>query len=166
MPADEDRAFFQEMINALARHYDAPPFVPHVTIYSGASAPADNPRQIIITSTQAVRAVTLDVDAVLSSEQFTKTLYVQFHPSTPLRSLSERMKRAVAQPSDYVLNPHLSLMYKDLSADEKQRIAASIHLPQAEVSFSEVWAIASPGHTQTPEDIRQWDVVCRWPLSQ
>lgn len=164
VPSEEDRAFFQEMINALAREHDAPRFVPHVTIYSGERSSDDNPREIIISSTQALRSITLEVDTVLYTEQFTKTLYVQFHPSTLLRSLSEQMKSLSAKPSEYVLNPHLSLMYKDMSADEKQRIAASIHMPRAEVSFSEVWAIASRGHTQTPKDVRRWDVVCRLPL--
>jgi hypothetical protein len=34
VPSEEDRAWFQELIDTLAHTHEAPRFVPHVTIYS------------------------------------------------------------------------------------------------------------------------------------
>jgi 2'-5' RNA ligase len=165
VPAAPERDFLQELINTLASAYDAPRFVPHVTLYSGASPANDNPPDIIMQSTQEVHRLNLQVDRILSTEEFTKTLFVQFHPSTLLSQLTEAMRRLSTQPSAYRLNPHLSLMYKRLSRPETQRIAATIRLPMAVVCFDEVWAIASPGTTRTAEDVGRWQVVCRQRLS-
>ncbi|NEQ22951.1 MAG: cyclic phosphodiesterase-like protein, partial [Microcoleus sp. SIO2G3] len=43
IPSDEDRSYFQEIINTLAQEYDAPAFTPHVTIYSGEYAQEESP---------------------------------------------------------------------------------------------------------------------------
>ena len=165
MPTVAERTRFQKLINTLARTHNAPTFAPHVTIYSGESPPDENPLEIIARSTPDVHDVRLSIDRVLYTEAFTKTLFIQFYPSSPLSRITENMRRLSARPSDYVLNPHLSLLYKQMSELNKQRLAATIHLPQSEIICDEVWAIASPGPTRTPEDVARWAVVCRQPLS-
>jgi Cyclic phosphodiesterase-like protein len=165
VPAAPERDFLQELINTLASAYDAPRFVPHVTLYSGASPANDNPPDIIMQSTQEVHRLNLQVDRILSTEEFTKTVFVQFRPSTLLSQMTEAMRRLSARPSAYRLNPHLSLIYKRLSPPEAQRIAATIRLPMAAVCFDAVWAIASPGTTRTAEDVGLWQVVCRQRLA-
>lgn len=161
VPSEQDRSFFEHLIDTLAQEHDAPSFVPHVTLYSGETTADDDPLDSIEKSTQGVKGLSLHVDSVLYTEQFTKTLFVQFHPSPLLRSISERMKHLSSKPSGYILNPHMSLMYKDMSEQGKHQLAATIRLPSAEVSFDEVWAIASLGPTHTPEDVHRWNVVCR-----
>jgi 2'-5' RNA ligase len=165
VPTEAERASFQELVNTLARTYNAPTFVPHVTIYSGESPADETPLEIIARSTPDVHGVRLYVESVSYTEEFTKTLFVQFYPSSLLSQIAENMRRLSARPSHYVLNPHLSLLYKRMSEHEKQHIAATLRLPQSEVFFDAVWAIASPGPTRTPEDVARWEVVCRKPLS-
>jgi hypothetical protein len=74
------------------------------------------------------------------------------------------MRRFSAQPSAYRLDPHLSLLYKNMGDPEKHRLAATIQLPMTEVSFDAVWANTSVGGTRTAEDVKRWEVVCRHPL--
>jgi len=165
VPVATERAVFQELIETLASTHDAPRFVPHVTIYSGASPADEHPADILARSTQQVHRVRLQIDRILATEAFTKTLFVQFHPLTRLRQMTEAMRRLSLQPSAYALNPHLSLMYKTLSQPEARRTAATIQLPMAAVSFDEVGAIVSLGTTRTAEDVRRWQVVWRQRLS-
>jgi hypothetical protein len=106
----------------------------------------------------------LHIDRVLFTEEFTKTLFVQFRPSTLLSRIMEDMRRLSVRPSEYRLNPHMSLMYKHLNSPETQRIAANIRLPMSVVCFDEVWAVVSPGITRTAEDVARWEVVSRTPL--
>ena len=161
VPSAEDRSFLQDLITTLARVHQAPSFIPHVTIYSGESQPDDHPLDIIEQSTQDVESLTLQVDTVLSTDQFTKTLFIQLHPSPRLSAISERIRTLSSKPSDYILSPHVSLLYKQMRAPEKHRLATTILLPQTEVAFGDVWAIASWGPTQTPADVQRWEIVCR-----
>ncbi len=57
IPSEEDRAFFQKMINRLGQEYDAPSFTPHVTIYSGEYTPNDNIAELIEKSTKEVKVL-------------------------------------------------------------------------------------------------------------
>jgi hypothetical protein len=75
------------------------------------------------------------------------------------------MRRLSAHPSAYVLDPHLSLLYKHLSVHEKHQLATTIQLPTSEIFFDEVWANASAGATRTAEDVRRWEIVGRQRLS-
>ncbi len=166
IPAQEDRVFFQNTINTLAQQHNAPRFVPHVTIYSGHSAQDENPLDIIDKATQDVHSVSLHVDTIMYSDEFTKTLFVRFHPADILTTISEAMRKMSAQPSGFVLNPHLSLIYKHMSERAKKALATGIRLPKSEVRFHEVWAITSPHTTQTAADVTRWDVVCRKQLQR
>ncbi|HEY9605324.1 MAG TPA: 2'-5' RNA ligase family protein [Allocoleopsis sp.] len=160
IPSQEDRAFFQDMIDTLAREYDAPSFTPHVTIYSGDSAPNESPDELIEQAIQGVRPFSLKCDRILYSPEFTKTLFVQFQPNSILSQISHSLQSNSKHPSDYTLNPHLSLIYQQMSEETKKKLATSLTLPKSEVIFDEVMAISSPERTQTREDVESWQVIC------
>jgi hypothetical protein len=81
VPAAEPRAYFQDLIETLARSHEAPWFVPHVTIYSGESPASEDPHAVITQSTGGVQEVELQIDTVLYTHLFSKSLFVQFHHS-------------------------------------------------------------------------------------
>jgi 2'-5' RNA ligase len=161
VPTAVERPFWQQLIDTLGRTHDAPAFVPHVTIYAGASASQDDPLAIMTQATRDLPGVRLQVDRILYTEAFTKSLFVQFHPSAQLSRVTEAMRRLSAHPSAYVFDPHLSLLYKHLSAHEKHQLATAIQLPMCEIFFDEVWANASAGATRMAEDVRRWEIVGR-----
>jgi hypothetical protein len=43
IPSEEDRVFFQAIIDTISQEYDAPAFTPHVTIDSGEYAHNESP---------------------------------------------------------------------------------------------------------------------------
>jgi len=160
VPSVGTRVFFQDLIETLAHSHQAPTFVPHVTIYSGDSSATENPVSIICESMQGVREVRLQIDSIMFSELFTKTLFVQFHQSEILTRINADIRRLSTRQSGYKLNPHLSLLYKHMPAREKEKLSSSLRLPMSEVSFDAVWAIASPGSPLQAEDIEGWQVIC------
>ncbi|HEY9649205.1 MAG TPA: cyclic phosphodiesterase-like protein, partial [Coleofasciculaceae cyanobacterium] len=74
IPSAENRAFFQEIIDSLASQYNAPRFIPHVTIYSGESSPDQSPSELIERATQGVQGFRLSMEQLLYSNELTKTL--------------------------------------------------------------------------------------------
>ena len=159
IPSDEDRAYFQGIINTLAQKYDAPTFTPHVTIYSGEYAPEESLTALIEKATQGVQDFSLRVDKLLYTDEYTKTFFVQFHPSSILIQISETLRNSSQKPSDFALNPHLSLIYKHLSEVIKQGLMTNLSLPRSEIFFDEVQAIATSDKVQDREDVESWEVI-------
>lgn len=126
IPSEEDRAFFQEIIDTLAQNYDAPVFTPHVTIYSGEYTPDEAIAQLIEKATPGIQSFSLSVEQLLYTDQFTKTLFVQFKPSSTLSTISETLRSSSKKPSNFALNPHLSLIYQYLNEEIKKDLIASI----------------------------------------
>lgn len=160
VPAEEDRAFFQEIIDTLSQEYDAPTFTSHVTIYSGEYAPDESPTELIENATQGVQNFSLRVDKLLYTDEFTKSLFVQFHPNFILSQISETLRSRSKKPSDFALNPHLSLIYQDLSEVIKKKLITKLSLPKSEVLFNEVRAISTPNKVKGREDVESWEVIC------
>ena len=165
LPAAPDRVFFQETIKTLAHAYDAPVFTPHVTLYSGMCAAHEHPEDILDGASRGVQGFALRVDTILYTEAFTKTLFVQLWPAAVLRDLAENIRQRCAPPSAYVLDPHLSLLYKTMCEPEQRRLVTTLRLPSDTIFFDEVCAMATPNATQTREDVENWKVLCVKKLS-
>lgn len=160
LPAEDDRLIFETIIAGLAQAYEAPIFAPHVTLYSGEYADHEDPGTILEQAIQGIDTVELTVDSIRTTGEFTKTLFVQFSPSERLNTLLDRIRQQSVTPSDYGLDPHLSLLYKHMPEADKQRAAATISLPQTQVSFDAVAGIVTPTPTRTRDDVERWEM--RW----
>lgn len=159
IPSDEDRLYFQEIIDTLAQEYDAPAFTPHVTIYSGEYAPKESPTALLEKATQGVQGFSLRVDQLLYTDEYTKSFFVQFHSNSSLSQISETLRNSSQIPSDFALNPHLSLIYKHLNEVIKQGLMTRLSLPKSVVFFDEVQAIATSSIVQSREDVESWKVI-------
>lgn len=160
IPSEDDKAFFQKIVDTLAQEYNAPTFTPHVTIYSGEYAPDESLAELIEKAIKEVQSFSLTVHKLLYTDSFTKTLFVQFHQSPILSKISNTLQRSSKTPSEFALNPHLSLIYQNLNEEIKKNIITSITLPKFEVGFDEVQAILTPEKVQKRENVESWKVIC------
>jgi 2'-5' RNA ligase len=163
-PAEPARTRFAKIINDLAARFDAPVFEPHVTLYV-AGAAGQQPRAVLDGVMQGKQPFRLTVRGVDYSDKFTKTLFVQFEPNTDLAQFSDDLQRASARPSDYELNPHLSLIYKEMDIAIKRQLASSIALPFTDVMFDNVKAVLSPAKVESRRDVEAWRVVAERKLT-
>lgn len=147
------------MINSLANAHDAPRFEPHVTIYSENYTVDESVDQLIETAVKNVPGFMLDIDQISYTDLYTKTLFVQFHPSAILTQISETLRRNSAHPSNYVLNPHLSLIYQHLDQAIQTKLATELVIPYTQVFFDEVRAISTPEPVRSREDVEKWQTL-------
>jgi 2'-5' RNA ligase len=163
IPAEPMQSFFQSMINGLASRYEAPAFEPHVTIYVGANR-LDAAEKALSKAARECQPIYLKALGIDQSNEFIKTLFVQFALSTQLRQLNEIIRNAAQDSSQYELQPHLSLLYKKMPAVPKRELADSIKVPFSGVIFDALKAVrCSP--TQNRADVEAWRVVARKQLS-
>lgn len=163
IPAEPARSYFRSLISDLALRFDAPVFEPHVTLY-GTKAADEDPAGALRSAIVNVKVPRLSVAGLDCSDEFTKTLYVQFQPDAALRRLSENLQAASVSQSEYKLNPHLSLIYKTMAPEAKRQIMNSLNLAFTEVDFDSMQAVISPAKIESREDVEAWRIVAARPL--
>lgn len=158
IPAEPAHSFFEQIINNLARRYDAPVFEPHVTVHVGVDQAnaAANALEAAASECKLVRQTPLGID---HSDEFIKTLFVKFAMNAELQKINGIIRREANDSSHYELKPHLSLLYKNLPAVTRSELAASITLPFSDIPFESLQAIRCVSPTQTGSDVEAWELI-------
>lgn len=146
MPAEEERAFFAQLIARFARRFDAALFEPHVTIVAV-------PEARLVPPPPLMKLVLCPV-AIKESSTFTKTLYLQFADSLPLRKLARTIANGPVK-----VEPHLSFLYQTLPRKTRRQLASEIALPFREVRFERVQVMRCISPTRSAGDVRSWSSV-------
>jgi 2'-5' RNA ligase len=164
IPSEPAHSFFQRIITGLARRYDAPVFEPHVTIHVGADC-ADAVENALGDAARKSKVIALTPRGLNESDEFIKTLFVQFPMSTELREINDIIRDAANYSSQYELKPHLSLLYKSLATATRRELAASIKVSLSEVTFDGIKAVRCVSPTKSGADVEAWHVVAAASLS-
>ena len=159
------RSDLTTIIEELAARFDAPVFEPHVTLYV-TDAAGENPDAVLERFSSGRTSHRLTIRGLDYSEKFTKTLFIQFEPDAGLDQLSADLRRASAVQNDYELNPHLSLIYKEMNEKTKRELAHDIVLPFQEILFDSIKAVISPAQIESKEDVEAWRIVAEKRLTR
>jgi hypothetical protein len=157
IPAEPARSFFERTIVDLARRYNAPVFEPHMTIYVGSDRV--EAEEVIAKAIGGCRLVQAKVLKICQSDEFIKTLFVQFALERKLQQLNELIRDAAQDSSDYQLKPHLSLLYKKMPILARRQLVHSIKVPFSEVTFDSIEAVRCALPTGSRADVEAWRVV-------
>ncbi len=164
MPAELARGYFEKVIADLAAKHDAPVFEPHLTIYVGSNR-SKAIEEILSQAAIDCEPIQLEVLEVRHSEEFTKTLFVQFGSNAKLQRLKETIREASQTPSDYQLEPHLSLLYRKMPILAQRELAGSIKLPFSTVAFDSIKAVRCVSPTCNRADVEAWRIIATKALS-
>jgi 2'-5' RNA ligase len=164
IPTEPARSYFQNIVNNLAQRYAAPVFEPHVTVYVGVDC-TDTVDQVLSKAGRSNKRIALQVLNVSSSSEFIKTLFVHFSRSTQLQQLNHSIRTAAQDSSDYQLSPHLSLLYKRVSAQDRRLLTHSIEVPFSEVTFDSLKAVRCASPTRSRADVEAWRIAVEKPLN-
>jgi hypothetical protein len=146
--AEPDLTIYQALIHDFAHRYNAPTFVPHVTLHSC--------KVETLHAFQNVIDIVLEVDQILYSDSFTKSLFIQFFSNSQLEQLSESFQQNFESP--FILNPHLSLIYANLPEFEKRSLIPEIPVKPS-IRFDQIRAIEIPTSIQTRADVEKFRLI-------
>jgi hypothetical protein len=158
IPTEPARSYLQNIINDLAQRYDAPCFQPHVTVHVGANC-TDTVDGVLSKAASGCDQIVLQSLEVSGSSEFIKTLFVQFAMSRQLQLLNQSICTAAQDSSDYQINPHLSLLYKRISIQDRRLLMRSIEIPFSDMAFDSLKAVRCISPTQSRADVEEWRVV-------
>ncbi|HEY7001968.1 MAG TPA: hypothetical protein VH330_09515 [Candidatus Udaeobacter sp.] len=165
LPDEPARRFFQGVINELALRYDAPVFEPHVTVHVGPNS-TNAVGAILSKAARGCERIVLRPLEVGGSSEFIKTLFVHFAMDNQLKQLTQNIRAAARDCSDYHLDPHLSLLYRKTSNQDRCLLKRSIEIPFSQVTFDSLRAVRCISPTQSRADVEAWRVVAEKDLGE
>lgn len=151
IPARQDFGYFQNVIEKFAGEVDAPVFRPHVTVFFGQTDSLERVKQIVGAYARNTGLVRLKALGVGVTGQKYKSLFVIFDNDDYLAGLSSAISNAAVK-NDYRLQPHLSLLYKDMPIAEKGLLQQRFHLEVSNVTFDRIEVIRE----DDPDIVSQW----------
>lgn len=164
LPAPDAADEFSRLIRRLAGKFDAPSFEPHVTIGAGGDD-EQIAREIIASTGERARPTTLRASSVEHSDCYTKTLFVQFAPAPALRAFSRAIHERSSGARDYKLNPHLSLLYANVTPAILAEEACRIRLPRSPIHFDRVCAVVCRTPITSRADVESWRTIAEATLA-
>ena len=126
---------------------------------------ADATKNTLVDAARECKLIGLAPLGIDQSDEFTKTLFVDFPVRAELRKINGIIRQAANDWSQYELKPHLSLLYKNLAAPNRCELAASINVPLAEVTFDAIKAVRCFSPAESSADVEAWHVVAAGSLS-
>ena len=113
------------------------------------------------------RPLTLESTTLSTTDRLTQTLVMRFLVNESLQTMHQELREAVQMPSSYQLDPHLSLLYMNLSVTERQRLSIEQAFPYDTVRFDELRAVAIPEQISQPQQVLSWQdlLVCGLPAT-
>ena len=158
-PSEPLKTALRSTIHQLAARLEAVEFDPHVTVFCGRSSD-DEARAVAERIAGQFAPIELTADGLLYTERYTKTLFVQFQQSVILRRMFEMAVAGYALPSDYSLNPHLSLLYKILSEPEQRKLSETLDVSMGSYRFDGIRMIETELPIEDAGPVRRWRTVC------
>jgi putative hydrolase of the HAD superfamily len=161
VPAEPARSLLEQRIDELARRYDAPRFLPHITLFAGTTTGVEW-RDRLARAAHGIPACSVQVIGVGHSDQLFKTAFLQIATSATLSALQRRVAAALGAADGYLFEPHLSLVYKTLSEATRADLAREIDAPATFVC--DALSVVLPSDIGWP-DVAGWQVRHTEPLA-
>lgn len=162
-PSEPLSSLLRTTIRQVAAQFGAIDFEPHVTVFCGPSTDSEA-REAARRIGGQFAPVELDAVRLDHSELFTKTLFVQFEESAVLKRIFETAAASFSRPSSYLLNPHLSLLYKTLPASNRIKLCETLDVPRGAYRFDRVRVVETELPIEDDGPIRRWRTVYEGPL--
>ncbi len=118
----------QQRINELSKKYDTPVFSPHVTLVGGLTASQTELKALTDTLASSVKPFSLKLSRAGYLNTYYQSLFIYVEQNDGLSHLHSNACSLFDCPDEYKdkYMPHLSLLYGDLTREQKEKILNNI----------------------------------------
>ncbi|XP_058196416.1 cyclic phosphodiesterase-like [Rhododendron vialii] len=121
IPPEDVTARLKKLMAGLRLEFGGPEFEPHVTVVGPVSLTEDDAIDKFHAACQGVRAYTATVEKVATGTFFYQCVFLLLHPTPQVAEASSHCTGYFGYKSSTPYMPHLSILYGDLSDDEKKK---------------------------------------------
>ena len=155
----EDIKYLSQTIKELSTQYNSSVFVPHITAYGLVDANLEIIDKIVSDSIKGEKSFIVEKNSISYSDDFWKTLFIEIYPNDQLEKINKRLTESLNSFSKYEFKPHVSLIYKKMNLDEKEKLANTLHIKKS-------FKITGICIQQFYEDIEKWQIVREYILDE
>ncbi len=158
--SEKDNQQLLPIISRLSEKYvNGDTFPPHISVNSVARIELAEVKKAAIECIKGIPKIEVETSSIQYTDKWIKTLYIQIKENPDLIKISKRLDKIFRKDkSPYLLNPHVSLLYKDgMSTLEKRELVAKIKVPNKFLVSS--IAVVTSENINDPKDYGAWKVV-------
>ena len=152
-----DRDYLKKIIDGLAKKYQAPKFEPHITVYGLIASKISLIDNIVKEASLNCNSCIVKKSKILQSEELWKTAYIELEMNKQLEIIYENLEKHFAKIVKYEFRPHISLIYKILSFEEKIKIIN-------ELDIKKEFTINKLVIQKFFPDIEKWEIIKKYNL--
>jgi hypothetical protein len=185
LPAGPDAARLQGFIHRLAQEHGTDPFEPHVTLHVGSYLPNVDVQAVLARVALALPPLTLEALETRDSDAYFKALHVEIaidrHDGHRLTGLRQQLARELLRSgrvgdaqdepahlpapqqvdqalASYDFLPHLSLLYGELPAPLRRRLAVEHDLQGRSMLFDRIAGVRPAAGHEDLGRVAHWEV--------
>lgn len=155
--SNDDNDYLKKIIDEIAEKYHAPKFEPHVTVYGLINSKIDHIDRVIKEISWNCRSCLVKKSKILQSEELWKTVYIELELNKQLKTIHDNLKKHFENIAKYEFKPHISLIYKILSSEEKTKIINELELKNE-------FTINKLAIQKFSPDIEKWQIIKKYDL--
>lgn len=163
VPQYPERRLLQERIRSLASRYSGPVFVPHMTLYSCHRTPQQQELAVLARIARSRSPLLFETEDYACGSSLTKAFYLRLMSSPAAEELQGALHRELPRPSTYQFEPHVSLLYQELSQSAQAELLQETRLRHEDIRFDQLWAVAIPERLRSAGNLSGWQTLltCR-----
>ena len=163
VPTKPERRVLSREIATFAEQHASPVFLPHVTLYSCKRSDAQEELSLLASLTKHYSPVTMAVDSLGGKDRLAQAFCLKLRRNEIVEEMSRNLADSVPCPSYYSFNPHLSLIYQDLTNHQRKMLKETWISPCETIHFDQLWAVAIPSRIKEVQDFYGWQpmLICK-----
>jgi putative hydrolase of the HAD superfamily len=146
LPTRQESVALQAIIDRLAEENGAPRFLPHVTVFTGTCTRHDALPEWVAALAAEVPPFSLSVSGVRHSSYRMESVVIGFDMHASLTSLNRGMGARLGKAPSTSLNPHLSLIYKEMPAAQRSAMVPGLACEKEHIRMDRICVAAPIGN--------------------
>ncbi|KAF3451360.1 hypothetical protein FNV43_RR07455 [Rhamnella rubrinervis] len=121
IPPDDVTSRLKKLMEGIRAEFGGPQFEPHMTVVGAISLTPDDALDKFRSACQGLKVYTATVERVATGNFFYQCVYLLIHPTAEVVETSSHCTSHFGYKSSTSYMPHLSLLYGDLTEEEKKK---------------------------------------------
>ena len=156
VPQLEDEKYLSDVVNKLAKKNNSPVFIPHLTLFGDIKIEIGKLKNAIDKVSENIKPIKIKKTQISQSEIFFKTVFIEFEKNEILTNIFENFVKETNKKKDInTFKPHVSLMYKLLTTEDKLKIIENINIKD-EYIMDRIFINAPKEETEDFYNVKGW----------
>lgn len=142
------------LIKQYSNEYDAPVFMPHMTIHGPVSSTEKKVVKDVKRSVSNIKPFKIQIGDVEFSTTYFQCVFVRMRTSAHMLDTHLALKKGLGYTDSHVFMPHVSLVYGEFNMSTREKIASKVKLRSTHFIARKI--IIARADSRDPKD---WEIV-------